>query len=156
VLLFSDTVRGNIAYGNLRASEADIREAARKAHADEFIRQFPGGYDTLIGEDATTLSGGQRQRIALARAILKDPSLFILDEATSQLDSESEHYIQQALAEFRRGRTTFIIAHRLSTVERADRIVLMEAGRIADVGTHAELLSRSPLYRNLYQLQFAG
>jgi subfamily B ATP-binding cassette protein MsbA len=156
VLLFSDTVRGNIAYGNLRASEADIREAARKAYADEFIRQFPDGYDTLIGEDATTLSGGQRQRIALARAILKDPSIFILDEATSQLDSESEHYIQQALAEFRRGRTTFIIAHRLSTVERADRIVLMEGGRIADIGTHAELLTRSPLYRNLYQLQFSS
>jgi subfamily B ATP-binding cassette protein MsbA len=156
VLLFTDSVRGNIAYGNRQASEADVREAARKAHADEFIRQLPDGYDTLIGEDATTLSGGQRQRIALARAILKDPSIFILDEATSQLDSESEHHIQQAMAEFRRGRTTFIIAHRLSTVEGADRIILMEGGRIADIGTHAELLSRSPLYRNLYQLQFAG
>jgi len=156
VLLFTDTVRANIAYGNPQASEADIREAARKAHADSFIGEFPQGYDAPIGEDAVTLSGGQRQRIALARAVLKNPSIFILDEATSQLDSESEHHIQQALAEFLRGRTTFIIAHRLSTVERADRIVLMERGRIADIGTHAELLARSPLYRNLYQLQFAS
>jgi subfamily B ATP-binding cassette protein MsbA len=156
VLLFSDTVRANIAYGDLQASEEDIRQAAHKAHADRFIGEFPRGYDTLIGEDAVTLSGGQRQRIALARAILKDPSIFILDEATSQLDSESERHIQEALAEFRHGRTTFIIAHRLSTVERADRILLMEGGRIVDMGTHSELLARSPLYHNLYQLQFAS
>ena len=156
VLLFDDTIRANIAYGGGQATEADILEAARKAHADEFIRQLPHGYDTVVGEDAVTLSGGQRQRIALARAILKDPPIFILDEATSQLDSESEHLIQQALEEFMQGRTTFIIAHRLSTVERADRIVLLEGGRIAGVGTHAELLQESPLYRNLYQLQFGG
>jgi len=154
VLLFDDTVRANIAYGSPQATEAEIIEAARKAHADEFIRQLPDGYDTVIGEEAVTLSGGQRQRIALARAILKNPSIFILDEATSQLDSESEHLIQEALEEFMQGRTTFIIAHRLSTVERADRIVVLEGGRIAGVGTHAELLERSTLYRNLYQLQF--
>ena len=156
VLLFDDTVRANIAYGDADASDQEIEEAARKAHADDFIRELPRGYDTVIGEDAATLSGGQRQRIALARAILKDPSIFILDEATSQLDSESEHHIQQALEEFMRGRTTFIIAHRLSTVEHADKIVVMEEGRVADVGTHAELLERSPLYRRLYHLQFGG
>ncbi len=156
VLLFDDTVRANIAYGEAEASDEEIEEAARKAHADDFIRELPQGYDTVIGEDAATLSGGQRQRIALARAILKDPPIFILDEATSQLDSESEHHIRQALDEFMRGRTTFIIAHRLSTVEHADKIVVMEEGRVADVGTHAELLDRSPRYRRLYQLQFGG
>ncbi|MCK4301041.1 MAG: ATP-binding cassette domain-containing protein, partial [Planctomycetes bacterium] len=156
VLLFNDTVRANIAYGEAEAGDEEIEEAARKAHADDFIRELPQGYDTVIGEDAATLSGGQRQRIALARAILKDPAIFILDEATSQLDSESEHHIRQALDEFMRDRTTFIVAHRLSTVEHADKIVVMAEGRVADVGTHTELLARSPLYRNLHQLQFGG
>jgi subfamily B ATP-binding cassette protein MsbA len=156
VFLFDDSVRANIAYGKPGATDAEIEAAARKAYADGFVRDLPRGYDTVVGEDAVILSGGQRQRLALARAILKDPAIFILDEATSQLDSESERAIQQALEAFTRDRTTFIIAHRLSTVEHADRIVVMEAGRIADVGTHAELLTRSPLYRNLHQLQFAG
>ncbi len=156
VLLFDDTVAANIAYGSPGSSQADVVEAARKAHADEFIRELPRGYDSVLGEDAVTLSGGQRQRIALARAILRDPAILILDEPTSQLDSESEHHIQQALDEFVRGRTTFIIAHRLSTVEGADKIVVLEEGRVADLGTHVELLQRSPLYRKLYQLQFGG
>jgi len=156
VLLFDDTVRANIAYGNPGASDEEVEEAARKAHADGFIRTLPHGYDTVIGEEAVTLSGGQRQRLALARAILKDPPIFILDEATSQLDSESEHLIRQALEEFMQGRTTFIVAHRLSTVEHADKIVVMTEGRIADTGSHTELLEKSPLYRNLHQLQFGG
>jgi len=156
ILLFDDTVHANIAYGNTEASRQEIEEAARKAHADVFIRELPQGYETVVGEEAVTLSGGQRQRLALARAILKDPPIFILDEATSQLDSQSERYIRDALEEFMKDRTTFVIAHRLSSVEHADKIVLLGEGQIADVGTHQELLGRCELYRTLYQLQFGG
>jgi ATP-binding cassette, subfamily B, bacterial MsbA len=157
VHLFNDTVRANIAYGaqGRRDSDAEIREAARAALADDFIRQLPRGYDTVIGERGLILSGGQRQRIAIARAILKDAPILILDEATSALDSESELLVQQALSNLMAGRTTIVIAHRLSTVRRANLIVVVDGGRIIEVGKHDELVARKGVYRRLYDLQFA-
>ncbi|HZS06246.1 MAG TPA: ABC transporter transmembrane domain-containing protein [Blastocatellia bacterium] len=157
VHLFNDTVRANIAYGAYGRSDNDgaVRAAARAAFADEFISKLPGGYDTVVGERGLILSGGQRQRIAIARAILKDAPVLILDEATSALDTESEILVQQALNNLMEGRTTIVIAHRLSTVRRADRIVVMDAGRIAETGTHQELMARNGIYRRLYDLQFA-
>ena len=131
-----------------------ILEAARVANADEFIQKLPEGYDTYLGERGARLSGGQKQRIALARAIVRDPPILLLDEATSALDVESERLVQQALSKVESGRTTLIIAHRLSTVLHADRIVLMEQGQIAAIGTHAELLERSAAYRDMVALQF--
>ena len=155
VILFDDTVAANIAYGAAAgASREAIVAAARAAYALEFIKAMPHGLDTLIGERGVKLSGGQRQRLAIARAVLKDAPILILDEATSSLDSESERYIQEAVEALRAGRTTLVIAHRLSTVEGADRIVVMDRGRIADTGTHAELLERNELYAGLYRLQF--
>jgi ATP-binding cassette, subfamily B, bacterial MsbA len=156
VHLFNDTVRANIAYGAYERGdgEAEIRKAARAALADEFISKLPEGYDTVIGERGLILSGGQRQRIAIARAILKDAPILILDEATSALDTESEMLVQQALNNLMSGRTTIVIAHRLSTVRSADRIIVMEGGRIAETGTHQELLGRGGIYRRLYELQF--
>ena len=136
------------------ATEAEIVAAARAAHAHEFIERLPQGYDTLVGERGVKLSGGQRQRVAIARAILKDPAVLILDEATSNLDTESERLIEDALAQLLVGRTTLIIAHRLSTVRRADRLVVVDRGRIVEEGTHAELLARGGLYARLYQRQF--
>ncbi len=157
VHLFNDTVRSNIAYGahGRNDNEVKIREAARAALADEFIRKLPDGYETEIGERGLILSGGQRQRLAIARAILKDAPILILDEATSALDTESEMLVQQALNNLMAGRTTIVIAHRLSTVRRADRIVVMDAGRIAEMGTHFELLEHGGIYRRIYELQFA-
>ncbi len=156
VVLFNDTVAANIAYGRAdRASADDIRRAARAAHALEFIEALPSGFDTEIGENGAKLSGGQRQRLAIARAILKDAPLLLLDEATSALDTESERAVQAALEELMRGRTTIVIAHRLSTVERADRIVVLSEGRVAEAGTHAELLGRGGLYSGLHKLQFS-
>ncbi len=156
VHLFNDTVRANIAYGSNGCNDGDaaVRQAARAALADEFIGKLPGGYETVIGERGLVLSGGQRQRLAIARAILKDAPILILDEATSALDTESEMLVQQALNNLMAGRTTIVIAHRLSTVRRADRIVVMDAGRIAEMGTHQELLARNGIYRRLYELQF--
>jgi subfamily B ATP-binding cassette protein MsbA len=136
------------------ATRAEVERAASMAHALEFIREMSQGFETLIGENGVRLSGGQRQRLAIARAFLKDAPVLILDEATSSLDSESERYIQAALATLMRGRTTLVIAHRLSTVERADRIVAMSRGRIVEAGTHAELLARDGLYARLYKIQF--
>lgn len=156
VHLFNDTVRANIGYGAYKRSDGDaaIRNAAQAAFADEFISKLPDGYDTVTGERGLILSGGQRQRIAIARAILKDAPILILDEATSALDTESEILVQQALNNLMTGRTTIVIAHRLSTVRRADRIIVMDAGRIAETGTHQELMARNGIYRRLYDLQF--
>ncbi len=155
ITLFNDTVAANIAYGmQPQPGEPEIREAAVAAHAWEFIERLPHGLQTLIGEDGLRLSGGQRQRIALARALLKDAPVLILDEATSALDTESERAVQQSLDAQRDQRTTIVIAHRLSTVERADRIVVMEQGGVVETGTHAELLDRNGLYARLYKTQF--
>ncbi len=154
VLLFDDTVRANIAYGDPRPDENRVLAAARAAHVEEFVRRMPQGYDSIIGEGGSMLSGGQRQRLAIARAIYKDPAVLILDEATSSLDSESENYIREALDVFIQGRTTFIIAHRLTTVERADCIIVLDEGRIESIGTHRELVEKSVVYRALYQHQF--
>ncbi|MBL8765208.1 MAG: ATP-binding cassette domain-containing protein [Phycisphaerae bacterium] len=148
-VLFRGSVRANIAYGRPGATDAEVRDAARRARAEEFILARPLGYDEQVGDRGGALSGGQRQRLAIARAILRDPAILILDEATSMIDTESESRINEALAEFARGRTTLIVAHRKSTILAADRIVVMDGGRLIDQGTHAELVSRCPLYRQL-------
>jgi ATP-binding cassette, subfamily B, bacterial MsbA len=155
-VLFHDTVRANIAYALPDSPIEDIERAARTANAHEFIEQLPEGYDTVLGERAVRLSGGQRQRLAIARAILRDPPILILDEATSALDSESERLVQDAMEKLLQGRTVFVIAHRLSTVRNADQIVVMQAGRIVQRGTHNELLAEEGMYRHLYRLQFAA
>lgn len=154
--LFNDTVFDNIAYGRPDAREEEVLEAARTALADEFIQQLPDGYRTLIGERGTRLSGGQRQRLAIARALLKDAPILILDEATSHLDTESERLVQQALTALMKQRTVLVIAHRLSTIRQADKIVVLEAGRIVEAGTHDQLLSAKGLYHRLHDLQFAA
>ena len=153
-ILFDGSARENIAYGRPDASAESIESAADAAFADEFVRRLPEGYETRLGEDAGRLSGGQKQRLAIARAIFKDAPILILDEATSQLDSESESLVAQALENLTSGRTTLVIAHRLSTVRRADRIVVLENGRIVESGSHSELLTRNGLYRRLHDMQF--
>ncbi len=155
-ILFNETVRENIAFGRENYSDERVRKATEAAHAAEFVERLPKGYDTVIGESGGSLSGGQRQRLAIARAIVKDPAILILDEATSSLDSESEQAIQKAIEEFVVGRTTIVIAHRLSTVQRADRILVIDDGRVAEQGSHRELMARDGLYKRLYSVQFAN
>ena len=155
VQLFATTVRENIRYGRLDATDAEVEEAARLANADAFIRLLPGGYDAEVGERGVRLSGGERQRVAIARALLRDAPILLLDEATSALDAASERLVQDALDRLMQGRTTFVVAHRLATVVRADRIVVLDAGRVVDTGTHAELVARGGLYATLAALQFA-
>jgi ATP-binding cassette, subfamily B, bacterial MsbA len=155
-VLFTESVRENIAFGKKDFPEDRIREAAEAAHAIEFIEKLPQGFDTMLGESGGNLSGGQRQRMAIARAIVKDPAILILDEATSSLDSESERFIQAALNEFVTGRTSLVIAHRLSTIQRADRILVIDGGIVAEEGTHQELLGKGGIYTRLYETQFGN
>lgn len=156
IVLFNDTIANNLAYGELRnRSDAEIRQAASIAHVLDFAEEMPKGLDTIVGDRGVLLSGGQRQRIAIGRALLKDAPLLILDEATSALDTKSERHIQEGLAELMKGRTTLVIAHRLSTVENADEIIVLEAGRIVESGTHRELLDANGHYASLYRMQFS-
>jgi subfamily B ATP-binding cassette protein MsbA len=153
-ILFNDTVRNNIAYGSLLRSDQEIIEAAKAANAHGFIQRFPQGYDTVIGEGGVKLSGGERQRISIARAILKNAPILILDEATSSLDSDSETEVQMAMDSLMRGRTVFVIAHRLSTIRNAHRIIVLSDGGIVEEGTHEALMALNGEYRRLYDLQF--
>jgi subfamily B ATP-binding cassette protein MsbA len=152
--LFNDTVKANIAYGKLEASDEEIMRAAQAANAQQFILNLPQGYETVIGDRGFRLSGGEKQRLAIARAVLKNPPILILDEATSQLDTESEMLVQEALDRLMQGRTVLVIAHRLSTVRRADKIAVLENGKIKQIGTHQQLMEKEGLYKHLYQLQF--
>jgi ATP-binding cassette subfamily B protein/subfamily B ATP-binding cassette protein MsbA len=155
-LLLDLSVAGNIAYGRPDATLSEIMLAAKAANADEFIRSLPEGYDSMIGERGASLSGGQRQRVAIARAILKDSPILLLDESTSALDAETESGIMGALERLQAGRTTIIIAHRLSTIRNADRIVVLDSGRIVATGAHQDLMARCGLYRHMHSLQFHG
>jgi subfamily B ATP-binding cassette protein MsbA len=154
VVLFNDTIRNNIAFNATDKSEAQVEAAARAANVMEFVAQQPRGFDTPLHDRGQNLSGGQRQRISIARALLKDSPVLILDEATAALDNESERRVQQELAVLMRGRTTLVIAHRLSTVEGADRIIVLDEGRIVEMGNHQELLKRGGLYAALHGMQF--
>jgi len=152
--LFNGTVKDNIRYGKLDATDEEIVEAARAANAAEFIEQMPNGYETEIGERGIKLSGGQKQRLAIARAILADPRILILDEATSSVDSESEYLIHRAMDRLMEGRTTFVIAHRLSTVKHADQIITLEKGQVSEVGDHKTLVENEGVYSQMYAMQF--
>jgi ATP-binding cassette, subfamily B, bacterial MsbA len=155
-ILFNETVRDNIAYGNHAVSGEAVEQAARDAYAYDFIKRFPKGFDTMIGELGSRLSGGEKQRICIARALLKDAPILILDEATSALDSEAEIVVQKALENLMKGRTTFVIAHRLSTITHANRILVLVKGCIVEEGAHDDLLARDGAYRKLYHMQFGN
>jgi ATP-binding cassette subfamily B protein len=152
-ILFAATIRENITFGRPQATEAEINQAAQDAQAHDFITALPNGYETRVGERGVTLSGGQKQRLSIARALLTNPRILVLDDATASVDNKTEKLIQAALNRLMEGRTTFIIAHRLSTIHRADLILLLENGRITAQGTHQSLLTSSPLYRKVYELQ---
>ena len=152
-ILFGGTILDNIRYGNEKATQEEVVEASRAAHAHDFIMSFPDQYQTIVGEKGINVSGGQRQRIAIARAIVKNPRILLLDEATSALDSESERLVQEALEQLMKGRTTFVIAHRLTTIQRADRILVLNKGHLVETGTHAELMNQKGLYQYLYTLR---
>jgi len=155
-ILFHRTLMENIRYGKRDATDEEVIEAARQAHCDEFISTLPYGYETYVGERGVKLSGGERQRVAIARAILKDAPILVLDEATSSLDSESEMYIQEALADLMKGKTVVVIAHRLSTIMQMDRIVVIDGGKVIDTGTHEELLTGEGIYKKLWEIQAGG
>jgi subfamily B ATP-binding cassette protein MsbA len=152
-ILFGGTILDNIRYGDEKATQEAVVAASRAAHAHDFIMSFPDQYQTIVGEKGINVSGGQRQRIAIARAIVKNPRILLLDEATSALDSESERLVQEALEQLMKGRTTFVIAHRLTTIQRADRILVLNKGRLVETGTHAELIDHKGLYQYLYTLR---
>ena len=152
-ILFGGTILDNIRYGNEKATQQEVVAASRAAHTHDFIMGFPDQYQTIVGEKGINVSGGQRQRIAIARAIVKNPRILLLDEATSALDGESERLVQEALEELMKGRTTFVIAHRLTTIQRADRILVLNKGRLVETGTHAELMDQKGLYQYLYTLR---
>jgi len=156
IILFDDTVRANIAYANMNASEDEIKKACDFAAATEFIDRLPQGFETMIGENGIKLSGGQKQRISIARAVLKNSPIILLDEATSSLDAESEEKVQNAVMTLTKNKTTVVIAHRLSTIIRADKIIVMNQGEIANIGTHDELLKNSFIYKNLYSKQLSA
>ena len=153
-ILFNGTVYDNILYGRLDATREEIEAAAKAANAHDFIMELPDGYNTILGDRGVNISGGQRQRIAIARAILKDPRILVLDEATSALDTESERVVQEALNRLMVGRTSIIIAHRLSTIKNADRILVLDKGKLVEDGTHEELMKKNGLYAHLYQIQY--
>jgi len=155
-ILFNDTVHNNIMYGSPDRTQDEVIKAAKQAYAYDFIQHLPNKFDTIIGDQGVRLSGGERQRLSIARALLKDAPILILDEATSSLDSESESEVQEALENLMKSRTTFVIAHRLSTVRNADRIIVLSGGRIAEEGRHDELMAKKGEYFRLYQLQFQG
>ncbi|MFN7134085.1 MAG: ATP-binding cassette domain-containing protein, partial [Myxococcales bacterium] len=155
-ILFSTSVAENIRYGRVNATDEEVEAAAKAANAHDFVSKFPDGYRTLVGERGVQLSGGQKQRVAIARAVLKDPRILVLDEATSALDAESEHLVKEALDRLLVGRTTLVIAHRLSTVADADRVVVLDGGRIVQSGAHAELLRVEGLYKRLVERQFVA
>ena len=156
IILFDDTVKSNIAYANLNATEKQIEDACDFAAATDFIKSLPNGFETIIGENGIKLSGGQKQRISIARAILKDAPIILLDEATSSLDADSEEKVQNAIINLTKNKTTLVIAHRLSTIIRADKIFVLNQGEIVDIGTHNELLKKSMLYKNLYSKQLSA
>ena len=156
VILFDDTIRANIAYANQNASDEEIKKACDFAAASDFIEKLPKSYETLIGENGIKLSGGQNQRVSIARAVLKNSPIILLDEATSSLDAESEEKVQNAIMKLTKNKTTLVIAHRLSTIIRADKIIVMNQGKIADIGTHNELLKNSIIYKNLYSKQLSA
>ena len=156
VILFDDTVRANVAYANMNATEEQIKKACDFAAASDFIENLPQSYETIIGENGIKLSGGQKQRISIARAFLKNSPIILLDEATSSLDAESEEKVQNAVMNLTKNKTTLVIAHRLSTIIRANKIIVLNQGKIADIGTHSELLKNSAVYKNLYSKQLGA